>query len=97
MFKIPEDKITVKYQNGQKVLLDIPVIITGNRVGDGVIQVNSNGYYFFVHESVVKNNRVYGLATVCCPINEDTYIVQVFEEKIGTQFNCKSEYMSDKF
>lgn len=97
VFKIPEDKITVKYQNGQKVLLDIPVIVTGNRVGDGVIQVNSNGYYFFVHESVVKNNKVYGLATICCPISEDTYIVQVFEGKIGTQFNCKSEYMSDKF
>lgn len=86
-----------KFQNGQKVLLDIPVIVTGNRVGNGVIQVNSNGYYFFVHESVVKNNRVYGLATVCCPINSDTYIVQVFDKEIGTQFNCKSEYMSDKF
>ena len=61
--------------------------------------VESNGYLFWIHKSVVQNqNRVYGLGTIT-GINNGIYRVRIFDEKDKNkcEFDCKGEYLSDKF
>lgn len=55
--------------------------------------VESNGYLFWIHKSVVQNqNRVYGLGIIT-GINNGIYKVKIFDDS----FDCKGEYLSDKF
>ena len=55
--------------------------------------VESNGYLFWIHKSVVRNNnRVYGLGDII-GITGDIYKVKIFDDS----FDCKAEYLSDKF
>jgi len=55
--------------------------------------VESNGYLFWIHKSVVKNmNKVYGLGTVLGYQN-GIYKCKIFDDV----FDCKAEYMSGKF
>lgn len=91
VFKIPEDKKHGKYQG--RVLVDIPIKLTGSYQGDNA-QVDSNGYQFWIHKSVIKdNNRIYGLGDICFYAGQDLYMVQIFNQ----QFWCKEQYLSDKF
>ena len=55
--------------------------------------VESNGYLFWIHKSVVKDmNKVYGLGTII-GYNNGIYRCKIFED----EFDCKAEYMSGKF
>lgn len=90
VFKIPEDKQIGKY-NG-RVLVDIPIALTGAKQENNVM-VDSNGYQFWIHKSVISDNHVYGLADVCYSQDNELYIVQIFDK----QFWCREQYMSDKF
>ena len=86
----------MKYRIGQRVLVDIPVAFTGAYEGNRML-VDSNGYFFWIDKSVVKNmSRVYGLATVI-GIENGVYTLRIFEGKDECRFLCKEEYMSDKF
>ncbi len=77
-----------KWKQGDKVVVTIPVKIA-YREGDKYI-VDSNGYQFWIHKSVIENdNTLHALGTICyCA--RDTHIVQVFDD----QFWCKDTYMS---
>ena len=96
--KIPElvnavnGRLDKPFTVGQRVLVNIPVAFTGAMEGDKML-VESNGYLFWIHKSVVQNqNRVYGLGTII-GIENGIYKVTIFDDK----FDCKGEYLSDKF
>ena len=55
--------------------------------------VDSNGYQFWIHKSIIKNNKVYGLGDICFYSGNDLYMVQIFDK----QFWCREKYLSDKF
>lgn len=85
-------RINQPFAVGQRVLVNIPVAFTGAMEGDKML-VESNGYLFWIHKSVVQNqNRVYGLGTIT-GINNGIYKVKIFDDS----FDCKGEYLSDKF
>lgn len=85
-------RLDKKFSIGQRVLFDIPIAFTGAYEGDKML-VESNGYLFWIHKSVVQNmNRVYGLGTII-GINNGIYRCKIFDD----EFDCKEEYMSDKF
>ena len=91
-------RINQPFAVGQRVLVNIPVAFTGAMEGDKML-VESNGYLFWIHKSVVQNqNRVYGLGTII-GINNGIYRVRIFDEKDKNkcEFDCKGEYLSDKF
>lgn len=82
----------MKYKIGQRILFDIPVAFTGARQGDKLL-LDSNGYFFWIDKSVVRNlNQVYGLGTIL-GIENGIYKCRIFDDK----FDCKEEYMTDKF
>lgn len=81
----------MKYRVGQKVVVNIPIKFTGATCGDKWL-VDSNGYQFWMHKSVIKNDRVYGLATVMQVCN-GYYEMRIFEGANECRFNCKEEYM----
>ena len=96
--KIPElvntvnSRLNTPFAVGQRVLVNIPVAFTGAMEGDKML-VESNGYLFWIHKSVVKNqNQVYGLGTIV-GINNGIYKVKIFDD----EFDCRGEYLSDKF
>ena len=53
---------------------------------------SSNGYFFWVHSSVLKNNKVYGWGTVVSKYNDQLYRVKIFDD----EFDCKAIYMGIK-
>lgn len=78
-----------KWKQGDKVVVTIPIKIAYNQ-GDKWI-VDSNGYQFWIHKSVIENNdTIHALGTVCY-CGGDTYIIQVFND----QFWCKDIYISN--
>lgn len=83
-----------KYSAGQRVLVDIPIKIAwqGSTQSYDNSLVDSNGYQFWIKNSVIINNHVYGLGTICYNGGE-TDIVQIFDK----QFWCREQYLSDKF
>lgn len=86
----------MKYKIGQRVLVNIPVAFTGAYEGEMML-VESNGYFFWVHKSVVQNYaRVYGLGTII-GIENGIYKVQIYENKDKCVFDCRGEYLTDKF
>ena len=86
------NRLSKKFSIGQRVLVDIPIKFTGAMEGDKML-VESNGYLFWIHKSVVRNNnRVYGLGDIV-GITGDIYKVKIFDDT----FDCKAEYLSDKF
>lgn len=86
----------MKYRIGQRVLVNIPVAFTGAYEGDKIL-VESNGYFFWIHKSVVQNYaRVYGLGTII-GIENGIYKVQIYENKDKCVFDCRGEYLTDKF
>lgn len=81
-----------QFKQGEKVLLDIPVtdvVINGN-----FARVNSNGYVFEVHKSLVKDNKIHEVGTVVWYYGNDLYMVQLFDDINGRQFDCRLRYMS---
>ncbi len=79
-----------KFKNG-RVLVDIPIKIAyrgSTKSYDNSI-VDSNGYQFWIKNSVIINNRVYGLADICYDGGQ-VDMVQIFNE----QFWCNEQYMS---
>ena len=76
-----------RFTNG-RVLVDIPIKIAFDNKGNKLI-VYSNGYQFWIHRSVVKNSKVYGLADICFDGGQ-VDILQIFDE----QFWCDEKYMS---
>lgn len=81
-----------QFTQGERVLLDIPV--TDVKVNGDFASVNSNGYVFEVHKSLVKNNRIHEVGTVVWYYGEDLYMVQLFDDANGRQFQCRLKYMS---
>ena len=83
-----------RYKSGQRVLVDIPIKIAwqGSTKSYDNSLVDSNGYQFWIKNSVIINNRVYGLGTICYDGGK-TDIVQIFDK----QFWCHEYYMNDKF
>lgn len=88
----PTPSTNSKYTVGDRVLIDIPIQIAyqGSTNPSDNSLVDSNGYQFWVKNSVIINNHVYGLGTVCYD-GGTVDIVQIFEE----QFWCNEIYMSD--
>lgn len=95
LFKDCLVKNTNKYKVGQKVLVNIPVTIAykGSDNPQENSIVDSNGYQFWIKNSVIINNSVYGLGQVCYVQGDGLYIVQIFDN----QFWCREQYLSDKF
>lgn len=82
----------MKYRIGQRILVNIPVAFTGAYEGDNML-VDSNGYFFWIHKSVVKQYAlVHGLGTII-GIENGVYKCKIF----NNEFYCKEEYMTDKF
>lgn len=83
-----------KYSAGQRVLVDIPIKVAwqGSTASYDNSLVDSNGYQFWIKNSVIINNHVYGLGTVCYD-GAETDIVQIFDK----QFWCREIYLSDRF
>lgn len=70
-----------------RVLVDIPIAVA-YKAGDSWL-VDSNGYQFWLHRTVIFNeNKVYGLADICYD-GGVTDLIQIF----NNQFWCKEEYM----
>lgn len=80
-----------QYTSG-RVLVDIPIRIAwqGSTKSYDDSLVDSNGYQFWIKNSVIINNRVYGLADICYDGGE-TDILQIFDR----QFWCREIYMSN--
>lgn len=82
-----------KYKVGERVLFDIPILFTGSYEGDKML-VDSNGYQFWIHKSVVANySRVYGLGEIIVNKGNGLYECKIFDDK----FLCREEYMSKDF
>lgn len=79
-----------KYTLGQRALINCPIQVAYDGGGDKII-VESNGYQFWIHRSVVTDSRVYGLGDICYSQGNDLYIVQIFDN----QFWCRDIYISD--
>lgn len=79
-----------KFKSG-RVLVDIPIQVA-YKAGDSWL-VDSNGYQFWIHRTVVFNeSRIYGLADICYDGGK-TDLIQIF----NNQFWCKECYMNDRF
>lgn len=86
-----DSSISNKYTSG-RVLVNVPIKIAwqgSTQPYDDSI-VDSNGYQFWIKNSVIINNHVYGLADIAFD-GGDVDIVQIFDR----QFWCREEYMSD--
>lgn len=82
---------TSRFKNG-RVLVDIPIRIAwrgSDKSYDDSI-VDSNGYQFWIKNSVIINNRVYGLADIAYDGGK-TDLIQIFDR----QFWCNEIYMSN--
>lgn len=77
-----------KYGAGQSVLVNKPIAVAF-RNGDMLI-VDDGEKQFWIHESVVMNNRIYGLGTICFS-QVTSYIVQVFNEQFWANVNELSD------
>lgn len=83
-----------KYKFGQRVLVKIPIKIAwqGSKKSYDDSLVDCNGYQFWIKNSLIKNNYVYGIGTICYDGGEKD-IVQIFDR----QFWCLEKYMSNNF
>ena len=93
---IEESSVNSNFKAGDRVLVDIPIKIAyrgSNNPQDNSI-VDSNGYQFWVSNTVIKDdNKVYGLGDICYAQGDGLYIVQIFDK----QFWCREQYLSKKF
>lgn len=82
-------EIPCKYCAGQDVEIDVPITLTG-AVEDENVMVDDGKNQYWVHNSVIKNNRIHARATICFAQNGN-YIVQVFDK----QFWCIESNMKE--
>lgn len=81
------------YKVGDRVLIDVAVNWTGSEENDR-LQVDSNGYQFWVHKSVVINySRIYGLGNIIKDYGNGLYQVKIFDDP----FDCREQYLSKDF
>lgn len=89
-------QVNSNFKAGDRVLVDIPIKIAyrgSNNPQDNSI-VDSNGYQFWVSNTVIKDdNKVYGLGDICYAQGNGLYIVQIFDK----QFWCREQYLSKNF
>lgn len=83
------------YEIGQRVFIDVPVLVAWDgKPGNSL--VDSNGYQFWIHSSVIKNikkqDRVYGWGIVVNKYSNDLYRVKIFDK----EFDCRPVYMGLK-
>lgn len=80
------------YDIGQRIFIDAPIAIAWDGK-PGKSLVDSNGYFFWIHSSVIKNNnKVYGWGEVVKKYNENLYRVKIFDD----EFDCIPAYMGLK-
>ncbi len=79
-----------KYSAGQAVEVLIPVALTGAKENNDVM-VDSNGYQFWVHKTVIKDGKIIARATICFA-SGNKYIIQIFNR----QFWCDERYIVKK-
>lgn len=79
-----------RYKAGQAVEVHIPIVLTGAKENDDVM-VDSNGYQFWVHKTVIKNGQIIARATICFA-SGNKYIIQIFNR----QFWCDEKYIVKK-
>lgn len=79
-----------KYKAGQAIEVHIPVALTGAKESNDVM-VDSKGYQFWVHKSVIKNGQIIARATICFA-SGNKYIIQIFNR----QFWCDENYIVKK-
>lgn len=81
-----------KYAQGDAVEVDIPIAWTGASQGDNYL-VDSNGYQFWIHKSIINSNsHIVARAVVCFVYSTNLYMLEIFDK----QFNCKSDYITKK-
>lgn len=80
-----------KFANG-RVLVDVPILIAyqGSTQSYDDSLVDSNGYQFWIKNSVIINNHIYGLADIAYD-GGTTDLIQIFDR----QFWCKEQYMNE--
>lgn len=70
--------LTSKYTAGQRVLVNKRINVAYNNGSMAIVDDGEN--QFWIHSSVVIDNRIYGLGTICYAQGA-SYIVQIFEEQ----------------
>ena len=79
-----------KYQNGDWVEVHVPVIFTGAKQ-DGDVLVETAGYQYWIHESVITDNKIIARAIIAYA-GGTRYLVQVFNR----QFWVDEKYIAKK-
>lgn len=72
------DTTVSKYSAGQKILVNKPITVA--YMGGAMSIVDDGENQFWIHSSVVMDNRIYGLGTICYA-QGTSYIVQIFDEQ----------------
>lgn len=79
------------WKQGDRVVVKMPIAICPDAYqGRDILVDDLNGQQFWIHPSVVTNNEVYALGTVCF-VNGDKYIIQVFDR----QFWADKKFISN--
>lgn len=78
------------YKQGQAVEVHIPVQLTGAIEGDNVM-VDTNGYQYWVHKSVIKNGQIIARAIVAYA-EPTKCLIQIFDR----QFWCDTKFIVKK-
>jgi len=86
------------YNTFSYVEVNIPIKDTGARksnliVGGNDVLVDSNGYQFWIHESLIKNSKVIARVRINKKLN-DIYYMEVIG--FGNQFQCIEKYITKK-
>ena len=87
--KINSPKTDGKYEVGDFVETDIPIQIAFS--GEKCL-VDSNGDQFWVHKSVIKNNRIIARAEIMKYLYANVYELKIFDDK----FACRTEFITKK-
>lgn len=78
------------YKQGDAIEVHIPVELTGATQGDDVM-VDTNGYQYWVHKSVIQNKQIIARAVVAYA-SDESYLIQIFNR----QFWCNEKYIAKK-
>lgn len=89
-YDAPKEEKKSKYNPGECVEVKIPVILTGSTQGDDVM-VETSGYQYWVHKSVVKDGYIVARADIAFA-SGDSYIIQIFNR----QFWCNEKHITKK-
>lgn len=80
----------IPYKQGEAVEVHIPILLTGAIEGNNVL-VDTNGYQYWVHKSVISDGKIIARALVA--FGEPTKcLIQIFDK----QFWCDNKYIVKK-